>query len=189
MGTLFLIIISLYFLVTYGIFQMAKKRGIENPWLAFIPITSSFIIGKILDNINSYRDKQTNFKMILLVLTLIPSIVSGLGITTSAITTIVSVLTYALRFITLLIVFAIFRDYDPKHARLFFILSIFLYLDFIFLYIMRDKVPISMCFRLEDEHKFEANQPKLQLLWDEYHSQPQMQSWTEFLTQNFVPIS
>lgn len=189
MRTVILILISLYILVTYGIFQIAKRREIENPWLAFIPVTTSFILGKILDNINSYRNKQTNFKMILFVLTLIPSIVSGAGVMISGVNTIIFVLTYTLRFITLFIVFAIFRDYDPKHATLFFLLSIFLNLDFIFLFLMKDKVPVSMCFRLEDEHKFKENQPTLQLLWNQFHAQPQTQNWTEFLKENFVPVN
>lgn len=39
--------IVLYILMAFGIFEMAKKAKIKNPWLAFIPIVNIYTFGRV----------------------------------------------------------------------------------------------------------------------------------------------
>ena len=48
-----------YLLQSFGLFNMAKTKNIENPWLAFIPYANTYIYGKI-----AFEEK---FKTILLI--------------------------------------------------------------------------------------------------------------------------
>lgn len=46
---LFAFSVVTYILYSYGTYSIAKRRGIRNPWLAWIPIGSSWILGSISD--------------------------------------------------------------------------------------------------------------------------------------------
>ncbi len=186
-----LILFVSYIFKSIAIAGMAKRRGIDNSWLGFIPIAQSFMLGSILDNINAYRHKKTYYGIILLTLNIIYVALSSSAVwlfqsNISVIT--VSLLTPTIRIFNLIIAFLIFKDYTPKSWVLFGILSAIFQLDFIFIFCLRKKVPVSMCFSQQDEWQFEMNQPQLQMLWNGFHSQPvKTQSWAEFLMMNFVP--
>lgn len=50
----FMIVLSIIYFVAYilfavGLFQMAKKRGVGNAWLAFIPLAQFYILGKLVE--------------------------------------------------------------------------------------------------------------------------------------------
>lgn len=176
-----IIVFIFYIFGAIGIQTMAKRRGIENAWLAYIPIAQFFIIGSIFDNINAYKNKQTNYKIILLIIGLISS--------GSAIEPALSMLiSLAFRGLYLYCLYFIYKDYANGSEVLFLILTAIFQLDYIFLFVFRKKVPVSMCFREEDELQFPANKLQLQMLWDQYHAVPQMQPWSNFLIANFRPI-
>lgn len=44
----FAIIVATYVLAAVGIYGMAKKKDIENAWLAWIPIANYYILGKVI---------------------------------------------------------------------------------------------------------------------------------------------
>ncbi len=48
MGLFVLIGIALYVLSALGLFTMAKRRNIENAWLAWIPVAQLYILGEII---------------------------------------------------------------------------------------------------------------------------------------------
>lgn len=50
------IIIFSYVMQGIGLSTMAKNRGIEKPWLAWVPMVNSWLLGKISDQ---YREKVT----------------------------------------------------------------------------------------------------------------------------------
>lgn len=180
----FLSLLVFYIFGAIGIHTMAKRRGIENPWLAYIPVAQFYVIGSIFDNINAYKNKQTNYKVILLIIGLISS-GSGLAGIDPVLPMIVSL---GFRGLYLYCLFFIYKDYLSGNEVLFLILSTIFQIDYIFLFAIRKKVPVSMCFREEDEWQFPGNKPQLQMLWNQYYTTPQMQSWTEFLISNFRPI-
>lgn len=200
-GVLFLVLIIFllagigYIFNSFGLYELAKRRSIDNPWLTFIPIARNYIIGEVYDNINSYQLKQTNFKVILLVFSLCISGFNGssatffmgavaFGVTVSAIVNVV------FRIFVLISLYEIYQDYSPDNAVLLIVLSAIFYIDFFVLFFIRKNVPVSMCFTKIDAYLFERNKQQLKFLWDDYHKNPQfqIQSWAEFLNANFVPI-
>lgn len=42
-----------YILKGIGLMEMAKDKGVENPWLAFIPIADAYILGQIIGKFDS----------------------------------------------------------------------------------------------------------------------------------------
>ncbi len=65
-----------YILMSLGTYTMAKRRGIQKPWLAWIPIGSSWILGSLSDQYQYVVKGQVkNKRKILLVL----QIVSGVA--------------------------------------------------------------------------------------------------------------
>lgn len=41
--------VTIYVLEALGIYTIAKRRGIHNPWLAWIPVAQYWILGSISD--------------------------------------------------------------------------------------------------------------------------------------------
>jgi len=49
MGLALLFSLGVYLLQSFAVMQMAKKRSIENPWLAFVPFANSWMIGRVAE--------------------------------------------------------------------------------------------------------------------------------------------
>lgn len=65
----FWIILAAVFYVFFalGLYTMAKRRGLENPWLAWIPVVYLYIIGKLADTYAAkHMNKKTNYAVLLL---------------------------------------------------------------------------------------------------------------------------
>ena len=59
--------IAMYVLTAVGFHTVAKRRGIPNPWLAWIPIADAWLLGSISDQFQYVtRGKVTNRRKILL---------------------------------------------------------------------------------------------------------------------------
>ena len=77
--------ITQYVLSSLGMYQIAKRRGIPNPWLAWLPVGQAWILGSISDHYQYVaKGKQRNYRKILmgleigvLCLGLVTSLVSG----------------------------------------------------------------------------------------------------------------
>lgn len=48
---LFIVAVALYIIFSIGLYQMAKNAGLENSWLAFVPIAQMYIMGKLIKEI------------------------------------------------------------------------------------------------------------------------------------------
>ena len=65
----FCIILAAVFYVFFalGLYTMAKRRGLENPWLAWIPVVYLYVIGKLADTYAAkHMNKKTNYAVLLL---------------------------------------------------------------------------------------------------------------------------
>ena len=68
----FALIIAAYFLRSIGLYAIAKRRGISNPWLAWIPVAWVWILGSISDQFRYVTKAQVkNKRVTLLVMQLI----------------------------------------------------------------------------------------------------------------------
>ena len=69
-----------FFVVTHifkaiGLQKIAEKRGMDNPWMAWIPVVNAFTTGAICDDINSKRGKKSYFGIFYLIVSFINFIV------------------------------------------------------------------------------------------------------------------
>lgn len=200
MGVIVLFLAAFIAMNAFGIYEMAKRRGLSQPWLALVPFGQQYLIGEILDSISAYRNKKTNFRFIILGIVVFGFFLAGITETIGFASTIMLALFNVYNFILKGIYFFIYRDYVPKHAIALIIISIFIQCETIIIFCIRKQVPVSMCFTKEDEWRFDANKLTLQVLWSQYHTSKnqafvenpmqaaQIPSWTEFLRENFRPI-
>ena len=62
-----IISIVLYVFGALGIMEVAKRNKLQNPWLAFIPVANSYLVGKLGFEIYSDKDnKNTTFPWVML---------------------------------------------------------------------------------------------------------------------------
>jgi len=61
--------LALYVLQALGLYTIAQRRGIKNPWLAWIPFGSAWILGAICDDFKTRRTgKKHGFRFALVIL-------------------------------------------------------------------------------------------------------------------------
>lgn len=72
-----------YVLGSIGLYTIAKRRGIHNPWLAWLPIGKQWIVGCISDQYQYVvKEKIRNKRKILLILSLVSLVVNAVLQTT-----------------------------------------------------------------------------------------------------------
>jgi hypothetical protein len=137
MGTLsvlFLLIgLVFYILKSIGLATLAANKGIEMPWLAWIPVADLYIAGAIVDEMDFLGIRFKNLAL------LAPVVFCG-GALLNAIPFVgwliaVGVFIFAIGF-----VYNLFNRYS-EYAALFTILSIFLCLWPVFIFVIRNNRP------------------------------------------------
>ena len=75
--TSFAFSVAMYVLGAVGLYTIANRRGITNPWLAWIPVGNMWILGNLSDQYQlSVKRKKTNRRKILLIVSIIPAIIA-----------------------------------------------------------------------------------------------------------------
>ncbi len=162
----FAIILAVYILRAIGLYKLAKNRGINNAWLAWIPVGDAYIMGCLSEASPYMKHKFPKMHVIY------PSIMGGfifLTITlmfgfflpniTSVYGLLFPLLVYGLLFLAAIfirlvhsfILYHIYKIYDPDNVILFLVLSIVMSIDFIFLFVIRNKVPLYVAESTADE--------------------------------------
>jgi len=73
----FAVSIAAYVLMAIGMYTIAKRRGIHNPWLAWIPFGSSWMLGCISDQYRYVaKGEEKSKRKVLLTLDIITTVVS-----------------------------------------------------------------------------------------------------------------
>lgn len=133
----FIIAIVLYILASLGLYKLAQNAGIENPWLAWIPIGNFYILAKLIKTlkIGSYEIPRLE-----IVLPLAPVVASILG----GIPVIGWIFTLASGVLYFFALYKLFTIYRPQNATVWLILSIVLpFMGPIFIFLMRKDRPLS----------------------------------------------
>lgn len=122
-----IICIALYVVYSYSLYKMAMKQGIENSWLAFIPIAQYYIIGKLIKTLKVFDYLIPQIEVVLPLATVAVMVFGRIAF----IGTILWLANY------ILVLFALnklYKLYKPENATLYTILSIFgITVPFIFL--------------------------------------------------------
>ncbi|WP_066644380.1 hypothetical protein [Christensenella timonensis] len=64
----YIILVAVFYVFSaLGLYTMAKRRGLNNPWLAWIPVVYIYVIGKLADTYAAkHLNKRTNYAVLLL---------------------------------------------------------------------------------------------------------------------------
>ena len=113
---LVLISIVMYIFGALGLMALAKKNKLDNPWLAFIPVGSSYLLGKLgFEIYSSKKEKNPTLTWILFGASLASCIGSFLENIASIVTIVFMVLAYN----------RIYKNIVPQSATKYTILSVF----------------------------------------------------------------
>ncbi|WP_041669136.1 DUF4190 domain-containing protein [Acetobacterium woodii] len=131
-----------YVFNSIGLYTMAKNRNIDHPWLAWIPIANSYLMGELINDdvsIGSWHIPYAKLflplmglalTLVMSVLGLIPYFGAFLGI----------LLSLALGFYYYTALFWLFSIYDQNHRVLYLVLSIvFAFMGPIFIFVIRNR--------------------------------------------------
>jgi len=128
--------LALYALFAYSLYTMAMRRGIANPWLAWVPIAQLYILAQILGTLNILGFEIPMFTVAYPVAALVVGALSQVKV--------IGPLLSLCYFIVNLFAFnKLYRMYAPANATLYTILSIFgLPVPFL-LYSIRNNQPVE----------------------------------------------
>lgn len=127
--------IALYVLMGLGLMTMAKNKGIENAWLAFIPVGNMWIIGQIIETIEIGDKKFENAPLIL-----------ALGCFVSIVPIIGSLLALVFMVVVYISIYKLYKMYAPENATMYLILSILfagIAMPVIFYFKLKDATPVA----------------------------------------------
>ncbi len=130
-----IIFLVFYVLKSIGLMTMAANKGIENAWLAWIPVADLYIAGSILGEMDVFGNHLDNLGLWL------PLVMVG-GCVLAMIPFLGMIFSLAMMLFFLLFAYNLFNLYSPEQATLYTILSI-LGLWAIFIFILRNNQPVS----------------------------------------------
>jgi hypothetical protein len=141
-GTVFLLTmltgLILYLVYSFGLYKMAQKQGLENSWLAFVPIIQLYTLGKVIGELKilSYKIPQPEFVLpgstiISIVLSQVPVI--GLLINLAVI------VLYVAAF------YELYKKYKPASAVLYTVISFVIPFTLpFFVFSLRNEAPAAV---------------------------------------------
>lgn len=138
MGALFSLIFLIILVVFYvfkslAIYAMAVKKGIENPWLAWIPIADLYLLGLLVGEMDLFGYHLDNLGL------WVPAAVIG-SMILGRIPVIGFLFSLALLVFWVMFFYKLFQIYAPDQAVVFTVLSVFLFP--IMLFIVRNNDPV-----------------------------------------------
>ena len=63
--------IASYIMTSLGLYRVAKRRGIQDPWMAWIPFASDWLLGSIADEYDNHNGIKRKWRVLLLSLSII----------------------------------------------------------------------------------------------------------------------
>jgi hypothetical protein len=128
--------IALYVIFAFALYRMTVNVGIENPWLAWIPIVQWYVLAKLIKSLKIAGYEIPNLEFVLPGATIIVMILKHIPV----IGTLLVVANYVLLLFALN---KLYKMYKPDQAVVFTVLSIFsVPIPFIFLSI-KDLKPVE----------------------------------------------
>ena len=138
MGLIFVILgLGVYVLMAYGLYVMAQKRSIENPWIAFIPVAQFYILGKLIVSLKIANYDIPSIEIVLPVASIATFVLSGIPV-------LGWLLSLAFIVLFLFALYKLYSMYAPSNATLYTVLSIIPVCAAIFIFIIKDNQPVNV---------------------------------------------
>lgn len=129
--------IVMYILLSLGLYKLAQNAGIENPWLAWIPIANLYILGKLVKTVSLGSFEIPSLEIVLPVASIATVVLANIPV-------IGWLFNIAYLVLLVLVLYRLFSIYRPEQATLWTVLSIvlsFIGMPAIFIFIMRNDRP------------------------------------------------
>ncbi len=143
-----------YIFQSIGLYNIAKNRGMKNPFIAFIPFANIYYFGKIADDIDATMSKKSNYAVKLLSFYIVKSVLSVFAVpfvvaaflletyiflaAATLITLLTSVFSVCYMIFMYIALYRIYKEYSPDNAVLFEILSVICHVTVcIFIFVIR----------------------------------------------------
>jgi len=132
---IFLIAFASYVFVALGLYTMAQRRNIENPWIAWIPVAQLYILGRVIRtlNIGGYEIPQVEL------------VLPGIAIASAVlgmIPLIGTVISIAAAVVSFFALYKLYKIHRPDQAVLYLVLSIIIpFMGPVFIFLMRNDAP------------------------------------------------
>jgi hypothetical protein len=121
---IFILLVGLlaYVMGSVGMYQIASRRGMANPWMAWLPYASSYLLGAIADDINKRKNKVSNYRWLLLGFLLSSTLFPLIIILSPFVATVLGIFSFALALATTVIgyiaYYMIYEEYTHTAAGL-----------------------------------------------------------------------
>lgn len=106
-----------YVLMALGLMTMAQKRGIDNPWMAWIPVANLWIVGKLIGKMEIGGNTIEQPELILVIASVAPMVLGAIPV-------IGQLIGLASFIITLMAMYQLFKMYAPNNAVMFIVLAV-----------------------------------------------------------------
>ena len=142
------IMVGLIILSGFGLYRMAQHAGVPSPWMAFVPVASSYLTGLLAERAYyTYNRQPRSLAKWLVILNLIPLVgapvfglafltgFGGVGASWTPILPLLLLVALPGLLATALLIYCqyyIFRDYTPDNAVLYTILGLLFGISFVF---------------------------------------------------------
>jgi hypothetical protein len=120
-----------YVLKSIALTTMATNRGIDNPWLGWIPVADLYIAGSLVGEMAIFNYRLDNMGLWCPVIVIVGTVLCGIPV-------LGVVFSVALLIFSIMFIHKLFTIYSPDQSVLFTILSILLGLLPIFLFVVRN---------------------------------------------------
>jgi hypothetical protein len=111
-----------YVMGSVGMYQIASRRGLANPWMAWLPYASIYLLGAIADDINKRKNKASNYRWLLLGFLLSSTLFPIIILLNPFVATVLGILSFALTLATAVIgyisYYMIYEEYTHTAAGL-----------------------------------------------------------------------
>ncbi len=131
----FIVCVVFYVLKSLGISALAANRGLENPWLGWVPVADLYLLGMLVGSMDLFGYKVDKLEIIL------PAAVVG-GSILGMIPVLGWLLMIALMVFMVMFTYKLFEMYTTN-AVLYTVLSLLLCLFPIFLFAIRNDPPLA----------------------------------------------
>lgn len=123
--------IILYVFSSLGLMKLAQNRGIENAWLAWIPIGNLYIMGTLVGEMELFGLKIPKLELILPLAPIALGVIIWMPF--------VNILAcLALIILNVAVLYHLFKMYRPDQAMLYTVLSLVLGLFWLFIFLIRN---------------------------------------------------
>lgn len=159
-----LVSLAIYVFRSLGLYSMAENTGVPHPWMAWLPITNQYLLGRLADRYNGSQGKQSSYRILLpavqcggralvggfaflwlveLSVSAYSDVTSGEIVAFFAMVLLALVVAAASAVVTVLCSYKVFLDYEPTSAVGYTVLAFF-NLIWIPLFLCRNNVPTGI---------------------------------------------